>query len=72
MGEEIKFEGGQSIRSKTVIWSAGVMGVIPDGISKDVIVKGNKIKTNDLCQVEGYKNIFAIGDVGAMITDETP
>ena len=71
-GEEIKFEGGQSIRSKTVIWSAGVMGVIPDGVSKDVIVKGNKIKTNDLCQVEGFKNIFAIGDVGAMITNETP
>ncbi len=71
-GQEIKFEGGQSIRSKTVIWSAGVMGVIPDGMSKDVIVKGNKIKTNNLCQVDGYKNIFAIGDVGAMITDETP
>jgi NADH dehydrogenase len=34
-GQEIKFEGGKSILTKNVIWSAGVMGVVPDGVSKD-------------------------------------
>ena len=71
-GNEITFEGGKVIRTKNVIWSAGVMGVVPDGINKDAIVKGNKIKIDQNCRVEGTLNIFAIGDVAAMITEETP
>lgn len=71
-GNEIKFEGGKTIPTKNVIWSAGVMGVIPDGLNKDIIVRGNKIKIDDHCRVEGSQNIFAIGDVAAMITEETP
>jgi NADH dehydrogenase len=27
---------------------------------------------DNICRIEGYHNIFAIGDVAAMITDETP
>ncbi|WP_462265047.1 NAD(P)/FAD-dependent oxidoreductase [Mucilaginibacter sp.] len=71
-GSELKIEGKPPIRTKNVIWSAGVMGVVPDGISKDVVVKGNRIKTNNICLVDGTQNVFAIGDVGAVITDETP
>ncbi len=71
-GSELKIEGKPPIRTKNVIWSAGVMGVVPDGISKDVVVKGNRIKTNNICLVDDTQNVFAIGDVGAVITDETP
>lgn len=71
-GEVIKFEGGKSIRTKNVIWSAGVMGVVPEGLNPDLILRGNRIKTDNICRVEGYQNIFAIGDVAAMITNDTP
>jgi NADH dehydrogenase len=71
-GNELKIEGQPSIRTKNVIWSAGVMGVIPEGINKEAIVRGNRIKTNEICLVDGTNNIFAIGDVGAVITEETP
>ncbi|WP_183562625.1 NAD(P)/FAD-dependent oxidoreductase [Mucilaginibacter sp. SP1R1] len=71
-GEQIKFEGGKIIRTKNVIWSAGVMGVIPTGINKDVIERGNRIRTDSICRVVGTTNIFAIGDVAAMITNDTP
>ena len=71
-GSEIKFEGGKTIRTKNVIWSAGVMGVVPDGIGKNIIERGNRIRTDSVCRVAGFSNIFAIGDVAAMITDETP
>jgi NADH dehydrogenase len=71
-GSVIKFEGGKSIRSKNVVWSAGVMGVVPEGLSKDIIVRGNRIRTDNICRVEGTSNVFAIGDVAAMITDSTP
>jgi NADH dehydrogenase len=71
-GNEIKFEDGRSIRTKNVIWSAGVMGVVPEGIDKNIIERGNRIRTDNVCRVAGFSNIFAIGDVAAMITDETP
>ncbi|NOW95684.1 NAD(P)/FAD-dependent oxidoreductase [Mucilaginibacter sp. SG564] len=71
-GEEIKFEGGKTIRTKTVIWSAGVMGVVPEGIDPNFIERGNRIRTDSVCRVIETQNIFAIGDVAAMITDETP
>jgi NADH dehydrogenase len=71
-GEQIKFADGKMIKTKNVIWSAGVMGVVPGGIKKELIVRGNKIKVDNICRVEGSTNIFAIGDVAAMITDETP
>ncbi|MCO5948708.1 NAD(P)/FAD-dependent oxidoreductase [Mucilaginibacter flavidus] len=71
-GDEIKFEGGKTIRTKNVIWSAGVMGEVPAGINKDIIERGNRIRVDSSCRVAGTQNIFAIGDVAAMITDDTP
>ncbi|TSJ40579.1 NAD(P)/FAD-dependent oxidoreductase [Mucilaginibacter corticis] len=71
-GEEIKFEGGKTIKTRNVIWSAGVMGVVPDGISKDVIERGNRISVDSINRIKGSENVFAIGDVAAMISDETP
>jgi NADH dehydrogenase len=71
-GEVIKFEGGKTIRTKNVIWSAGVMGVVPDGIDKDIIERGNRISVDSINRVKGSANVFAIGDVAAMISDETP
>jgi len=71
-GDVIKFEGGKTIRTKNVIWSAGVMGVVPEGLSKDAIEKGNRISVDTINRIKGSTNIFAIGDVAAMITDETP
>ena len=71
-GNEIKFEDGRSIKTKNVIWSAGVMGVVPEGIAQQSIERGNRISVDPISRVKGYENIFAIGDVAAMITDKTP
>lgn len=71
-GNEIKFEGGRSIKTKNVIWSAGVMGVVPEGIAQQSIERGNRISVDPISRVKGYENIFAIGDVAAMITEDSP
>lgn len=71
-GNTITFNNGESIPTKTVIWGAGVKGQFPEGIHPDYIERGNRIRTNGQCQVEGFDGIYAIGDVSAMITDETP
>ena len=71
-GNVIEFEGGKTIETKNVIWSAGVMGVVPEGVSKEAIERGNRISVDSINRVKGLDNVFAIGDVCAMITDETP
>ena len=60
------------IQSRTVIWSAGVMGADIPGINAKVMVKGNRIKTDEFNKIEGYKNIFAVGDIAAIISKEFP
>jgi len=59
----------ESIPSATVIWAAGIKGNIPTGIDKSLIARGNRIKINRHCLVNGYNNIYAIGDLAYM---ETP
>lgn len=71
-GDVITFNNGQSIKTKTVIWGAGVKGQFPNGIDSELIERGNRIRTNGQCQIENYDGVYAIGDVAAMITEETP
>ena len=71
-GKTLSLVDGRNIGSATVIWSAGVKGVVLEGLNTEVVVRGNRLKVNDINLVEGYQNIFAIGDVAAMITEEMP
>ncbi|HVV55104.1 MAG TPA: NAD(P)/FAD-dependent oxidoreductase [Mucilaginibacter sp.] len=71
-GNEIKISDGKVIKTRNVFWAAGVTGLFPDGLPADIIVRGNRIKTDEISRVVGFKNIFAIGDVSAMITDKYP
>ncbi|SDF22141.1 NADH dehydrogenase [Pricia antarctica] len=59
------------IHTNTVIWTAGVKGNILKGIDKKTIV-GNRIKVNEFNQVDNLDNVFAIGDIAAMLSDENP
>jgi NADH dehydrogenase len=71
-GKQITFADGKTIKTHNVIWSAGVQGQVIDGIAKEKIVKGNRIQTDEFNQVTGYDNVYAIGDVAAVITEQTP
>jgi NADH dehydrogenase len=71
-GKTLYLADGRNIPTATVIWSAGVKGVILDGLTPECIVRGNRLKVDKVNKVECYANIYAIGDVAAMITDETP
>lgn len=71
-GKTIELLDGLKIPSATVIWSAGVKGVVLDGLNPECTVRGNRLKVDKINKVECYPNIYAIGDVAAMITEETP
>lgn len=65
-GKTVSLKDGTTIPSATVIWAAGIKGNIPEGIDKNLIARGNRIKVNEYNQVQGIRNVFAIGDIGYM------
>ncbi|MGZ3777794.1 MAG: NAD(P)/FAD-dependent oxidoreductase [Mucilaginibacter sp.] len=71
-GCKLIVDDGTVIETRNVFWAAGVMGEVPEGMAAGCIIRGNRIETDDISRVIGYTNIFAIGDVAAMITPETP
>lgn len=71
-GDMLIIDDGTIIKTRNVFWAAGVRGEMPEGLTKAPLVRGTRIKTDEISRVEGYQNIFAIGDVAAMITDENP
>ena len=71
-GSIVTTKSGKTILAKNLIWTAGVKGQFPKGIDEKHVVRGNRLKTDSFLMVEGYKNIFAIGDIAAVITKETP
>ena len=71
-GNEVKLKNGSIIETCTVIWAAGIKGNVPDGIDKNLIAKGNRIKTDRHCKVIGHDNIYAIGDIAYMETPKYP
>ena len=71
-GENVFLDNGKEIPTKTLVWAAGVVGNKIEGLNPDVIAPFNRIKVNRNNKVEGYKNIFAIGDIALMIEEKYP
>ena len=71
-GELLEINDGRKIKTRNVLWAAGVVGQFPEGIKPENIVKGNRIQTDEINRIKGYQNIFAIGDTAAIISTATP
>ncbi len=65
-GQTIHLKDGNSIESGLVIWAAGIKGNVPQGIDPALVVRGNRIRVNRFNQVEGFSNVYALGDVAWM------
>jgi NADH:ubiquinone reductase (H+-translocating) len=68
-GKTAILQDGSKMETALVIWAAGIKGNVVNGIDKTIIAKGNRIKVNNLCLVNGFANVYAIGDVAFMDTD---
>jgi len=63
----------RTILAKNMIWTAGVQGQHPAGLANEqTITKGNRLKVNEFLQITGFDNVFAVGDMAAVITKKTP
>ncbi|GIL23057.1 MAG: NADH dehydrogenase [Bacteroidota bacterium] len=69
-GYEIILSSGERLISRTLIWAAGVKGNPIEGIGEAALTRGNRILVDAYNRVKGHENIFAIGDVALMESDE--
>lgn len=69
---ELKINDGTVIKTRNVFWAAGVVGEFPEGLEAANITRGARLETDEINRVKGYQNIFAIGDVAAIISEEYP
>jgi NADH dehydrogenase len=71
-GNLLTLNTNETIKTKTVIWSAGVTGNKIGGFSNDEITPNNRIIVDRCNKVIGPSNIFAIGDIAFMKTPNYP
>lgn len=67
----VYLENGEQIRSKNVFWVAGVTPKPIPGINESSYLR-NRLLVNEYNQVQGYRNVYALGDTCLLITNETP
>lgn len=71
-GTTLELNSGERIITKTVIWAAGVTGNVVTGLPEESKKPGNRILVNRLNQVQGLKDIYAVGDIAYMETPKYP
>ena len=74
-----RYEDGKAYYSKTefiptenLVWAAGVNGAEVPGLPAEAVTRNKRITVNRWNQVLGQTNVFAIGDVANMVTDDMP
>lgn len=71
-GYTVTLDNGDKFISRTLIWAAGVSGAPIKGIRKESLLKGNRLQVDAYNRIVGYTNVFAIGDIAAMVSPEYP
>lgn len=71
-GRVVTMNDGTSLRTNNLIWAAGVKANPLAGLPTDVIGRGGRVLVNRYNQVQGFTDIFAIGDVALMTEDKWP
>lgn len=71
-GYTVTLNDGTEMFTRHLIWAAGVTGAPIEGLSAECMMRGNRYLVDEFNRVKGYDNIFAIGDIAAMVSEEFP
>ncbi|MDE7473846.1 MAG: NAD(P)/FAD-dependent oxidoreductase [Muribaculaceae bacterium] len=69
----VTMDNGEKLDAAMLIWTAGVKGVEFE-FTGDTIKpgRGNRIEVDQYCRVKGVSDVYALGDIALMSTDEYP
>ena len=66
---KVIFSNGESIATKSLIWTAGVSAKIFDGLPTESFGRGKRMIVDAYNKVQGANNIYALGDTCLQTTD---
>lgn len=61
---------GNKIETETLIWTSGVIGRETPGLREETFGRGRRILVDAFNKVNGYENIFAVGDICLQTSDK--
>lgn len=68
----LAFADGNSEYCETVVWTAGVRGEEMPGFNPDAVEHNGRIRIDEYMRVEGMTDVYAIGDIAVMKSDNYP
>ena len=71
-GNVITTNHGDTIPTHTVIWSAGVISNTIQGLPKECVGRGNRLKVDPYNELINHPGIYVLGDMALMETSEHP
>jgi len=70
VNDTVYLGNGETIETGTLIWATGVIAREAPGLPPEVITRGRRIMVDEFDRVQGFQNIFAIGDISFQTSDE--
>lgn len=64
--DHITLADGTVLETNTVIWAAGVKGVLVPGLDKAVNERAHRYTVDRTNQLQGYPGVYALGDIALM------
>ena len=68
--DKVHLSNGEIIEAKTLLWAAGVIAHTFEGINETSLGRGKRMITDAYNLVQGYHNVYAIGDISIQFTDD--
>lgn len=68
--DKVIFEDGEIIKTKLLLWTAGVISKVFEGIPTECYGKGQRLLVDQYNKVHAMQNIYAIGDTCLQTTDK--
>lgn len=71
--ELITLDNGEQLPAAMLIWTAGVKGVDFEFVNETIKPgRGNRIEVDQFCRVKGVNDVYALGDIALMQTEDYP
>jgi NADH dehydrogenase len=71
-GTDLELSDGTKLKSKTVIWAAGIKTQGLQGIPNDAVDPKGRFKVDRMNRIFGLENVYAVGDNAIMKTPRFP
>ncbi len=71
-GKTVSLKGGESIKTTTLLWAAGIKANPLKGIELEHYAPNGRIKVDVYNRLEGDQDIYVVGDQSIVVDEESP